>query len=84
MHRALISGAEDEDYFTKALLDYEAEYGVLKEIDAKRYKSSGSSLFNPDYEDASINLNVDGGDDEEDEVQEVERLIGREKAKVLK
>ncbi|GJY85488.1 retrovirus-related pol polyprotein from transposon TNT 1-94 [Tanacetum coccineum] len=37
-----------------------------------------------DYEDASINLNVDGGDDEEDEVQEVERLIGREKAKVLK
>ncbi|GKD84790.1 hypothetical protein Tco_1355944, partial [Tanacetum coccineum] len=29
MHRVSLSGAEDEDYFTKALLDYEAEYGVL-------------------------------------------------------
>ncbi|GJX58700.1 hypothetical protein Tco_0290090 [Tanacetum coccineum] len=44
----------------------------------------GLVSFTQDYEDASINLNVDGGDDEEDEVQEVERLMGREKAKVLK
>nr|GEX80817.1 hypothetical protein [Tanacetum cinerariifolium] len=44
------SGAGDEDYYAKALLDYEAEHGIVW--------------------DASINLNVDVGDDEEDEVQD--------------
>ncbi|GKA84008.1 hypothetical protein Tco_0805603 [Tanacetum coccineum] len=88
-----MSEAGDEDYFTKALLDYEAEYEVAftlhhcwrvlrkylkwmdsevpnfeaKKIYTKRYKSSRFSSFNPDFRDASINLNVDGGDDEEDE-----------------
>ncbi|GJX83656.1 hypothetical protein Tco_0333137 [Tanacetum coccineum] len=34
--------------------------------------------------DASINMNVDVGDDEEDEVQELRRPMGRDKAKGLK
>ncbi|GJY04651.1 glutathione S-transferase T3-like protein [Tanacetum coccineum] len=35
---------------------------------SKRYKTSRSSSFNTESRDASINLNVDVGDDEEDEV----------------
>ncbi|GKC89667.1 hypothetical protein Tco_1150316 [Tanacetum coccineum] len=35
---------------------------------SKRYKSSGSSLFNTEPEEASINLNANVGDDNEDEV----------------
>ncbi|GJZ73540.1 hypothetical protein Tco_0637686 [Tanacetum coccineum] len=65
-------------------MDSEVPNFEAKKRDAKRYKSSGSSSFNPDYENASINLNVDDGDDEEDKVQEVERLIGREKTKGFK
>ncbi|GKD62541.1 hypothetical protein Tco_1300050, partial [Tanacetum coccineum] len=34
----------------------------------KRYKTPGSSSFNTESGEASINLNVDVGDDEEDEV----------------
>ncbi|GKA33297.1 RNA-directed DNA polymerase, eukaryota, partial [Tanacetum coccineum] len=48
---------------------------------SKRYKTSGSSSFNTDSEEASINLNANVGDDEEDEVKEVRRPIGRDKAK---
>ncbi|GJZ52083.1 zinc finger BED domain-containing protein RICESLEEPER 2-like protein [Tanacetum coccineum] len=55
-----------------------------KKKDAKRYKTSGSSSFNTESEDASINLNVAVGDDEEDEVQELARPLGRDKAKGLK
>ncbi|GJY21672.1 putative nucleotidyltransferase, ribonuclease H [Tanacetum coccineum] len=47
----------------------------------KRYKTSGSSSFNTESEEASININVDVGDDEENEVQEIRRLIGRDKTK---
>ncbi|GJW88098.1 hypothetical protein Tco_0163438 [Tanacetum coccineum] len=47
----------------------------------KRYKTSGSSSFNTESGEASINLNVDVSDDEEDEVQEIRRPIGRDKAK---
>nr|GEY95057.1 hypothetical protein [Tanacetum cinerariifolium] len=49
--RAPMSGAGDEDYFAKALLDYEAEYRVPFTL--------------CHCWDASINLNVDGGDNEE-------------------
>ncbi|GKB46177.1 hypothetical protein Tco_0896930 [Tanacetum coccineum] len=58
MRRAQMSGARGEDYF--------------KEKNAKRYKTSGSSSFNIEYVDASINLNVDVGDDEKDEMNAVE------------
>lgn len=52
---------------------------------SKRYKSSGSSSFCPESRGESINLNDDaGGDDEENEVQEVLRPTGRDKAKALK
>ncbi|GKC50027.1 hypothetical protein Tco_1072772 [Tanacetum coccineum] len=74
--RAQMSGAGDQDYFEKALLDYEAEYGV----------PFGWILnsFNTESGDARINLNVDVGDDNEDEVQAVERPMGMDKAKGLK
>nr|GEY12359.1 hypothetical protein [Tanacetum cinerariifolium] len=48
---------------------------------SKRYKSSGSSSFNTNYEEAIIKLNANVGDDDEDEVQEIRRPIGRDKAK---
>ncbi|GJV91040.1 hypothetical protein Tco_1538853 [Tanacetum coccineum] len=89
------SGAGDEDYFNKALLDYEAEFGLpftlrhcwevlkyspkwLKQVvpkyskSSKKSKTSGSSSFNTESGDASINLNVDAGDDDENEVQEIQ------------
>ncbi|GJQ94710.1 zinc finger BED domain-containing protein RICESLEEPER 2-like protein [Tanacetum coccineum] len=47
---------------------------------SKRYKTFGSNSFNIEFREASINMNVDVGDDEEDEVQEIRRPIGRDKA----
>ncbi|GKA10715.1 hypothetical protein Tco_0690148 [Tanacetum coccineum] len=100
------SGARDECYYNKALLDCEAEFGVqftlrhcwevlryilkwweqevpefLKTNAAKRSKTSGSSSFNTESGDASFNLNVDAGDEDENEVQELPSLIGKDKAK---
>nr|GFB55804.1 hypothetical protein [Tanacetum cinerariifolium] len=48
---------------------------------SKRNKSSRSSSFNTESEKASINLNANVGDDEEDEEWEIRRPIGRDKAK---
>ncbi|GKD41430.1 hypothetical protein Tco_1261637 [Tanacetum coccineum] len=48
---------------------------------SKRHKSSGSSFSNTDSEDASINLNTNVGDNDEDEVQEIRRPEGRDKAR---
>ncbi|GKD80290.1 hypothetical protein Tco_1342911 [Tanacetum coccineum] len=39
--------------------------------DGKRYKTFGSSSFNTESGDATINLNVGAGNDEEDEVHEL-------------
>nr|GEU72523.1 hypothetical protein [Tanacetum cinerariifolium] len=47
---------------------------------SKRHKSSGSSLFNTESGDASINLNNTVAGD--DEVQEIRRPGGRDKARV--
>nr|GEW80790.1 hypothetical protein [Tanacetum cinerariifolium] len=52
-----------------------------KEGSYKGYKTSGSTSFNTKFGEASINLNVDVGDEEEDEVQEIQRPIGRDKTK---
>nr|GEW48881.1 hypothetical protein [Tanacetum cinerariifolium] len=52
-----------------------------REGSEKRYKTSGSSSFNTEFGEASINLNADVGDDEEDEMHEIQRPIGRDKAK---
>ncbi|GJV60791.1 hypothetical protein Tco_1348838 [Tanacetum coccineum] len=46
---------------------------------SKRQKSSGSSSFNAEFGDASINLNNTVND--EDDVQEIRRPKGRDKAK---
>ncbi|GKE24455.1 hypothetical protein Tco_1435967 [Tanacetum coccineum] len=79
MHRLQESGVGDEDYFNRALLDYEAETEVsfkLRHCSDKRYKTYGSSSFNAEYREASINMNVDVGDDDGDEVQFDDRLAG--------
>ncbi|GJW37236.1 hypothetical protein Tco_0060156 [Tanacetum coccineum] len=73
MRRAQESEAGDEDYYNRALLDYEAEHGM--QFTLLHCWESG---------DASINMNVDVGDDEEDEVEELRRPMGRDKAKGLK
>nr|GEX70014.1 hypothetical protein [Tanacetum cinerariifolium] len=122
MRRLQESGASEEDYLNRELLDYEAEIivpfkllhlheeknkavrssnlrrflkgspkwmetEVLKfvaksrEGSSKRHKTFWSSSFNTESEEASINLNVDVDDDYKDEVQEIRRLIGRDKTK---
>ncbi|GKC26748.1 putative reverse transcriptase domain-containing protein [Tanacetum coccineum] len=108
MRRAHESGAEDEDYFNRALMDYQDETGTmfkyrhcwenlknspkLKQSEfpkfaaksgggSKRYKSSGSSSFNIESEEASINLNTNVGGNDEDEVQEIRRPMGSDKAR---
>ncbi|GJU68738.1 hypothetical protein Tco_1254997 [Tanacetum coccineum] len=48
---------------------------------SKRYKSSGSSSFNTESGEASINLNTNVGDNDEDEVQEIRRPMGKDKAR---
>nr|GEX44876.1 ribonuclease H-like domain-containing protein [Tanacetum cinerariifolium] len=48
---------------------------------SKRHKPSGSSSFNSDSGEASINLNTKVGDNDEDEVQEIRRPGGRDKAR---
>nr|GEU88526.1 zinc finger BED domain-containing protein RICESLEEPER 2-like [Tanacetum cinerariifolium] len=102
--------AQDETAIeARAVLDYEAETGVLFKLrhyweglksspkwmqsevpnflakfgegSGKRYKTTRSSSFNTESEEASINLNVDVGDDEEDEVKEIRRPTGRDKAR---
>nr|GEY11745.1 hypothetical protein [Tanacetum cinerariifolium] len=84
MRRAQLSGAVDEDYYAMALLDYEVEHGMTFTLPSKRHNTFGSNSFNTEYENTCINLNVDVGDDEEDEVQELRRPMGWDKAKCLK
>ncbi|GKE67814.1 hypothetical protein Tco_1521975, partial [Tanacetum coccineum] len=48
---------------------------------SKRHKSSGSSSFNIESRKASINLNTNAGNNDEDEVQEIRRPMGRDKAR---
>ncbi|GJT80267.1 zinc finger BED domain-containing protein RICESLEEPER 2-like protein [Tanacetum coccineum] len=52
-----------------------------EEGSGKRYKTFGSSSFNTEFEEDSIDMNVDVGNDGEGEVQEIRRPIGRDKAK---
>nr|GEV08757.1 hypothetical protein [Tanacetum cinerariifolium] len=73
--RAHASGARDKDYFSMALLDNEVEYGVPFTL------RHCWELVQHGVWDASINLNVDARDDDEDDAQELQRPIGRDKAK---
>ncbi|GJU27873.1 retrotransposon protein, putative, ty1-copia subclass [Tanacetum coccineum] len=83
MRKAHASGAGDEDYFAMILLDYEAEYEVPFTL-RHCWKVLRKSLILMGSEVPNINLNVDVGDDEEDEVEELARPMGRDKAKGLK
>ncbi|GJS12194.1 hypothetical protein Tco_0368990 [Tanacetum coccineum] len=57
------------------------KFATQSEGGSKRHKSSGSSSFNTESGNASINLNTNAGDNDEDEVQEIRRTIGRDKAR---
>ncbi|GJS59553.1 hypothetical protein Tco_0654337 [Tanacetum coccineum] len=59
------------------------EYYVQKSGGSKRHKTSGFSSFNTESGEASINLNTNVGDNDEDEVQEIRRPEGRDKARAL-
>nr|GEW72180.1 hypothetical protein [Tanacetum cinerariifolium] len=67
------SGAGAEDYVQKAMIHWSGG--------SKRHKSSGSSSFNTESGEASINLNTNVGDNNEDEVQKIRRPEGRDKAR---
>nr|GEV42784.1 hypothetical protein [Tanacetum cinerariifolium] len=80
------SGAEDEDYVQRAMIHYEIETEIpfkLRSGGSKRHKSSSSSSFNTESGEASINLNTNVDDNDEDEVQKVQRLEGRDKARAV-
>nr|GEV90833.1 hypothetical protein [Tanacetum cinerariifolium] len=72
------SGAGDAYYVQRAMIHYEIDTG-----DSKRHKSIGSSSFNTESGEASINLNTNVDDNDEDEVQEIQRPEGRDKARVV-
>nr|GEY65779.1 RNA-directed DNA polymerase, eukaryota [Tanacetum cinerariifolium] len=59
-----------------ALLNFATESGS-----SKRHKSYGSSSFNKESQEASINLNTNVGDNHEDDVQEIRRPGGRDKVR---
>nr|GEV81828.1 hypothetical protein [Tanacetum cinerariifolium] len=50
---------------------------------SKRHKSFGSSSFNTESREASINLNTNVGDNDEDDVQEIQRSGGMDKARAV-
>ncbi|GKC40567.1 hypothetical protein Tco_1052951 [Tanacetum coccineum] len=75
MRKLKESGAGDGDYFNMALLNYEAETGVLFQL------RHCWEVFKECVE-VSINLNVDVGDDDGNKVKKIRRPIGRDKAKV--
>ncbi|GJZ83188.1 hypothetical protein Tco_0648361 [Tanacetum coccineum] len=56
-------------------------FATESEGGSKRHKSSGFSSFNTEPEDDSINLNTNIGDNNEDEVLEIRRPGGRDKAR---
>ncbi|GKA91685.1 ALP1-like protein [Tanacetum coccineum] len=57
-------------------------FNTGSEVSSKRHKSSGSSSFNAESGEASINLNTNVGDNDEDDVPEIpQRPQGRDKAK---
>ncbi|GJV24617.1 hypothetical protein Tco_1377312 [Tanacetum coccineum] len=58
-----------------------SKFAIESSGGSKRHKSSGSTSFNTESEDASINLNTNVGENDEDEVQEIRRPGGRDKAK---
>ncbi|GJX74382.1 hypothetical protein Tco_0312977 [Tanacetum coccineum] len=71
--------SEDEDYYSKAMISL-IECGLpFKFCHCWRHKSSGSSSFNAESRDASINLNNIVND--EDDVQEIRRPEGQGQSK---
>ncbi|GKE92230.1 ALP1-like protein, partial [Tanacetum coccineum] len=57
------------------------KFATKSERGSKKQKSSGSSSFNTESRDASINMNTNAGDNNKDEVQKIRRTMGRDKAR---
>ncbi|GJW38482.1 RNA-directed DNA polymerase, eukaryota [Tanacetum coccineum] len=79
------SGAGDADYVQRAMIHYEIDTGLPFntgfEGGSKRHKSTGSSSFNRESGEASINLNTNVDDNDKDEVQEIQRPEVKDKAR---
>nr|GEW34957.1 hypothetical protein [Tanacetum cinerariifolium] len=75
------SGASNEDYFERALMDYQAEIKATFKYRHCWEIFKNSPKWMKKSEKASINLNTNAGDDDEDEVQEIRRPISRDKAR---
>nr|GEX15731.1 hypothetical protein [Tanacetum cinerariifolium] len=69
------SGAGDEDYVQRAMLHYEIEIGIPFKL------RHCWEIFKDQCEEASINLNNNVGDNDKDEVKEIRRPEGRDKAR---
>ncbi|GKC71168.1 hypothetical protein Tco_1117051 [Tanacetum coccineum] len=68
---------DNSKWITQKLL----KFTTKSEEGNKRHKSSDSSSFNTESGDASINLNTNVGDNGEDEVQEIRRIVDRDKTR---
>ncbi|GJS87982.1 hypothetical protein Tco_0770618 [Tanacetum coccineum] len=77
------SEAGDAYYVQRAMLHYEIDTGLPFKLRhcSKWHKSTGSSSFNTESGEASINLNTNVDNNDEDGVQEIQRPEGMDKAK---
>nr|GEX14466.1 hypothetical protein [Tanacetum cinerariifolium]GEX14471.1 hypothetical protein [Tanacetum cinerariifolium] len=75
MRTAQESGAGDEDYVQKAMIHYEVETRIPFKL------RHCWKVLKDQSEKASINLNTNVGNNDEDEVQEIRRPEGRDKAR---
>ncbi|GJS73370.1 hypothetical protein Tco_0706211 [Tanacetum coccineum] len=77
------TGDGDEDYVQRAMIHYEIETGLPFKLrhcwEILKYRPK--CPFNTKSGEASINLNTNVGDNEEDDVQEIRRPRGRDKAR---
>ncbi|GKA48810.1 hypothetical protein Tco_0741768 [Tanacetum coccineum] len=81
--RMAISGPGDGDYTQKALVEFQVEYEVPFTLTHcwAELKDCSSSFNMSQSRVGSFNLNTHTGDDEEEDVQEVQRPMARDKAK---
>ncbi|GJV46421.1 putative reverse transcriptase domain-containing protein [Tanacetum coccineum] len=78
---AVLQYLENKTKYTKWKQSKLPKFAAKSRGGSKRYKSSGSSSFNIEFGEASINLNANVCDDKEDEVHEIRRPMSRDKAK---
>ncbi|GJR17031.1 hypothetical protein Tco_0965558 [Tanacetum coccineum] len=75
------SGASDAYYYARVIMDYEAETGTTFKLRHCWEILKDSPKWMQKSGEASINLNANVGDNDEDEVQEIRRPKGRDKEK---